>query len=170
MYAFSIENFKRPKDEVNGLMDLFRQQFEKLIEEFPKFDSYQICVRVYGRVDLLPLDIQQSIARVVLRTASNSKFDLNVCFSYTAREEIVTAMNDLKGCVVDGLIKPDDINDSTLSNAMYSLGMQDPEILLRTSGEIRLSDFLLWQTSFSYIAFVKDLWPDFSIWSLFHTF
>ncbi|XP_017461477.1 PREDICTED: dehydrodolichyl diphosphate synthase complex subunit DHDDS-like, partial [Rhagoletis zephyria] len=92
IYAFSIENFKRPPDEVAGLMDLFRRQFEKLIEEFPKFDAFQICVRVYGRVDMLPADVQASVAKVVARTAKNDRFYLNVALAYTSRAEICSAI------------------------------------------------------------------------------
>lgn len=167
LYAFSIENFKRPKNEVDGLFDLFRVQFEKIEQEYDKFDESEICVRVYGKLDLMPLDIQQSVAKVVLRTSKHSKFYLNVCFSYTAREEINNAMNDLNECVAHDIIRPEDINFRTLNNAMYSLGLSDPDILVRTSGEIRLSDYLLWQTSHSLLYFVDGYWPDFTIWNLF---
>lgn len=167
IYAFSIENFKRPPDEVAGLMDLFRRQFEKLIEEFPKFDAFQICVRVYGRVDMLPADVQASVAKVVARTAKNDRFYLNVALAYTSRAEICSAIGELKQAVEGGQLKAEEITEETLSGAMYSAGLRDPDILIRTSGEIRLSDFLLWQSAFSYIFFARELWPDFSIWSLF---
>ncbi|KAJ6220474.1 hypothetical protein RDWZM_006286 [Blomia tropicalis] len=166
-YAFSIENFKRSADEVEGLLNLTREQLLKLIDEFEKIDKNQLCIRVHGKIDLMPLDIQQLIARVVLHTCRNSRFFLNICFAYTAREEISNAFLDLGKCVEAGLIETDDINEFALSESLYSTGLSDPDILLRTSGEIRLSDFLLWQTNFSYISFVDELWPDFSIWTLF---
>lgn len=167
IYAFSIENFKRPAEEVDGLMDLFCGQFVKMLETLSKFDSFQICVRFYGRLSLLPEELQETIAKVVERTAKNSRFFLNVALAYTAREEICTAMTTVKDRVTDGQLSVENITEKTLNKAMYSAGLEDPDILFRTSGEIRLSDFLLWQTSFSYIFFTKELWPEFSVWSVF---
>lgn len=168
LYAFSIENFKRPKAEVDGLMDLFRDKFKKFEEEYDKLEKYQVRINVLGKIDLLPDDIQRSIANVVIRTKKFSKFNLNICFSYTSREEITSAMNDLHECVDKGIIEPYDINEVTLSNAMYSAGLPNPDLLVRTSGEIRLSDFLLWQSSFSVITFIQNLWPDFTLWDLLY--
>lgn len=165
LYAFSIENFKRPQSEVDALMDLFREKFRKFNEEYEKFEKYQVCIRVFGKLELLPGDIQKSIAKVVVRTAQFDRFHLNICFAYTSREEIASAMCDLRDCVAQGIIEPCDINEATLSNAMYTTGLPDPDILIRTSGEIRLSDFLLWQSSFAVITFVKVLWPEFTLWN-----
>ena len=167
LFTFSIENFKRPKEEVNYLMDLFRKQTKKVFEEMSKIKQYEICIRVYGNINLLPIDIQQGIARMVIETAKFDRFFLNICFAYTAREEMTNAFNDLQQCVDKHIIEPSDINYTTITNAMYSLGINDPDILLRTSGEIRLSDFLLWQSSFSTIFFLDALWPEFTIWHLF---
>src|SRR6218665_270339 len=166
VYAFSIENFKRSPEEVDCLLNLFREQFAKLIEEFDKFAQYDVCVRFFGKLDLLPLDIRQAMAKIIVNTNKHKSFYLNVCLSYTAREEICRAINDISTIVQsDNEFNLTDINDHRLTESLYSSGLKDPDILLRTSGEIRLSDFLLWQTSFSHVAFVDDLWPDLSIWS-----
>ncbi|XP_046914052.2 dehydrodolichyl diphosphate synthase subunit [Dermatophagoides farinae] len=167
LYTFSIENFKRPKEEVDYLMDLFRIQTKKVIEEMSKIKQHETCIRIYGNIHLLPIDIQQNIARLVIETAKFDKFYLNICFAYTAREEINNAFIDLQQCVENHIIEPSDINHTTITNAMYSLGLNDPDILIRTSGEMRLSDFLLWQSSFSTIFFLDALWPEFTIWHLF---
>ncbi|KPM03857.1 dehydrodolichyl diphosphate synthase-like protein [Sarcoptes scabiei] len=167
LFTFSIENFKRPKEEIDYLMNLFRRQAQKVLEEFSQIENHQICFRIYGKIDLLPDDVQKSLAKLVLETDRFDKFYLNICFAYTSREEITTAINDLRDCVQNQIIESSDINYNTLSNAMYSLGRDDPDILIRTSGEIRLSDFLLWQTSFTSIFFCDALWPEISIWNLF---
>lgn len=167
IYAFSIENFKRPPEEVEGLMNLFRKQIEALNDDFERLESYQVRVRVYGNLQLMPADIRKQIARVELSTAKFSRFNLNVALAYTAREEITNAINELGEAVELGLLAEGDINDQALASAMYSAGVSNPDIVVRTSGETRLSDFLLWQSSFSLLAFVDQLWPDFTIWNLF---
>lgn len=167
IYAFSIENFKRPAQEVDALMDLFCGQFVKMLGEISKFKTFQICVRFYGRLNLLPEELQETIAKVVARTAKNNRFYLNIALAYTAREEIGSAMTSIKSRVKDDQLSEEEITEETLNNSMYSAGLEEPEVLFRTSGEIRLSDFLLWQTGFSSILFVKEMWPEFSVWSLF---
>uniref|UniRef100_A0A3Q3X7R0 ditrans,polycis-polyprenyl diphosphate synthase [(2E,6E)-farnesyldiphosphate specific] n=1 Tax=Mola mola TaxID=94237 RepID=A0A3Q3X7R0_MOLML len=127
VYAFSIENFKRTKDEVDGLMELARQKFLKLLEE---------------------------------------RCFLNVCFAYTSRYEITNAVREMAWGVEQGLIKASDVSESLLSECLYSNNSPNPDLLIRTSGEIRLSDFLLWQTSHSCIVFQSVLWPEYTFWNL----
>uniref|UniRef100_A0A3B3R464 Alkyl transferase n=1 Tax=Paramormyrops kingsleyae TaxID=1676925 RepID=A0A3B3R464_9TELE len=132
VYAFSIENFKRSKEEVEGLMELARQKFKKLLEEQGNLEKHGVCIRVLGDLTLLPLDLQQLIAQAVVGTRTHNN----------------------------------DVSESLLSKCLYSSGSPDPDLLIRTSGELRLSDFLLWQTSYSCLVFQSVLWPEYSFWNL----
>ncbi|XP_010017930.1 PREDICTED: dehydrodolichyl diphosphate synthase isoform X4 [Nestor notabilis] len=127
VYAFSIENFKRSKEEVDGLMDLARQKFSRLLEE---------------------------------------QCFLNVCFAYTSRHEISNAVREMAWGVEQGLLEPSDVSESLLDKCLYTSNSPDPDLLIRTSGEVRLSDFLLWQTSHSCLVFQSVLWPEYSFWNL----
>lgn len=167
VYAFSIENFKRSKEEVDCLMELARRKFKKWIEEKDKIHEYGLCVRVLGNISLLPRDIQEIIAEVVTFSKDNSRAILNVCFAYTSRDEISTAMKEVAEGVSLGLLKESDISEELLGRCLYTEDSPSPDLLIRTSGEVRLSDFLLWQTAYSCLAFVKVLWPEFSRWHLY---
>ncbi|XP_048468894.1 dehydrodolichyl diphosphate synthase complex subunit DHDDS [Rhincodon typus] len=145
VYAFSIENFKRSKEEVDGLMELARQKFTRLLEEQENLKKHGVCIRVLGNLTLLPVDIQELIAQAVLATQSYNKCFLNVCFAYTSRHEITSAVREMALGVEEGLLKPSDLSESLLSRCLYSSSSPDPDLLIRTSGEVRLSDFLLWQ-------------------------
>ncbi|ELU03274.1 hypothetical protein CAPTEDRAFT_181282 [Capitella teleta] len=167
VYAFSIENFKRSKDEVDGLMELARQKFSRLMQEKDLIEKHGVCFRVLGKIDLLPLDIQEIVAEAMDMTKHNTKAILNICFAYTSREEMCTAVREVAEGVEMGLIKESDISESVLEQCLYTNRSPHPELLVRTSGEVRLSDFLLWQTSYSVLSFMPVLWPDFSIWHLY---
>ncbi|XP_021562146.1 dehydrodolichyl diphosphate synthase complex subunit DHDDS isoform X4 [Carlito syrichta] len=133
VYAFSIENFKRSKSEVDGLMDLARQKFSRLMEEKEKLQRHGVCIRVLGDLHLLPLDLQELIAQAVQATKNYNS----------------------------------DISESLLDKCLYTNHSPHPDILIRTSGEVRLSDFLLWQTSHSCLVFQPVLWPEYTFWNLF---
>lgn len=167
VYAFSIENFKRTKEEVDTLMDLARDKFKKLLQERDKLHERGICIRMIGNMSLLPLDIQKFMAEAVLLTQNNTGACLNVAFSYTSRDEITHSIRTVAEGVLDGQIEADDIDEEILTKCMYTKYGSDPDLLVRTSGEARLSDFLLWQSSSSVIYFTETLWPDFNIWHLF---
>lgn len=167
VYAFSIENFERPEEEVNKLMNFAKEMFQKLLEEKQKLDDSGKCVRVFGNLSLLSPELQKLVADVVLSTQHNRQKFLNICFAYTSRQEITNAIQELSVCVKNNLIKANDIDQSLLSKFLYTKHSTDPDLLIRTSGEVRLSDFLLWQTSYSVIAFADVLWPEFTIWDLF---
>ncbi|KAM6235347.1 dehydrodolichyl diphosphate synthase complex subunit DHDDS isoform 2-T4 [Spheniscus humboldti] len=145
VYAFSIENFKRSKEEVDGLMDLARQKFSRLLEEQESLKKHGVCIRVLGDLPLLPLDIQELIAQAVLATRNYNKCFLNVCFAYTSRHEISNAVREMAWGVEQGLLEPSDVSESLLDKCLYTNNSPDPDLLIRTSGEVRLSDFLLWQ-------------------------
>ncbi|NWT58710.1 DHDDS synthase, partial [Erythrocercus mccallii] len=166
VYAFSIENFKRSKEEVDGLMDLARQKFSRLLEEQENLKKHGVCIRVLGDLPLLPVDIQELIAQAVLATRNYNKCFLNVCFAYTSRHEISNAVREMAWGVEQGLLEPSDVSESLLDKCLYTNNSPDPDLLIRTSGEVRLSDFLLWQTSHSCLVFQSVLWPEYSFWNL----
>ncbi|XP_048881874.1 dehydrodolichyl diphosphate synthase complex subunit DHDDS isoform X2 [Brienomyrus brachyistius] len=154
VYAFSIENFKRSKEEVDGLMELARQKFQKLLEEQGNLEKHGVCIRVLGDLTLLPVDLQRLIAQAVVATRTHDK------------HEITNAVKEMAWGVEQGLIKSSDVSESLLSKCLYSSGSPDPDLLIRTSGEVRLSDFLLWQTAYSCLVFQSVLWPEYSFWNL----
>ncbi|XP_074074117.1 dehydrodolichyl diphosphate synthase complex subunit DHDDS isoform X2 [Macrotis lagotis] len=166
VYAFSIENFKRSKNEVDGLMELARQKFSRLMEEQEKLEKHGVCIRVLGDLHLLPLDLQELIAKAVQATRNYNKCFLNVCFAYTSRHEISNAVKEMAWGVEQGLLDPSDVSESLLDKCLYTNNSPNPDILIRTSGEVRLSDFLLWQTSHSCLVFQPILWPEYSFWNL----
>ncbi|XP_041089756.1 dehydrodolichyl diphosphate synthase complex subunit DHDDS isoform X2 [Polyodon spathula] len=154
VYAFSIENFKRAKDEVDGLMELARQKFSRLLDEQEDLEKHGVCIRVLGDLTLLPLDIQKLIAQAVLATKHHNK------------HEITNAVKEAAWGVEQGLIKPSDVSEFLLDECLYTNNSPDPDLLIRTSGEVRLSDFLLWQTTYSCLVFQSILWPEYSFWNL----
>ncbi|XP_044740541.1 dehydrodolichyl diphosphate synthase complex subunit DHDDS-like [Chrysoperla carnea] len=166
VYAFSIENFKRSKEEVDKLLDLAREKFAQLLKEKDKLMKHGVCVRVIGKLSLLPPDIRKSIAEAMLMTKDNNRAYLNVAFAYTAREEITNAVETVITGVKKDLITVDDIDEELLSQCMYLSQSPEPDILIRTSGEIRLSDFLLWQLGGTELHFTNVLWPEFNLWHL----
>lgn len=167
VYAFSIENFKRSPDEVNELMELSRQKFAKLLEERNLIQEHEVCVRIIGDISLLPRDLQELLAEAVSISANNERAVLNVCFAYTARDDMCNAMRELSEGVKEGLIQQSDISENLLEKCLYTSHSRSVDLLIRTSGEVRLSDFLLWESAYSCLAFVKVLWPEFSIWHLY---
>ncbi|CAG9764148.1 unnamed protein product [Ceutorhynchus assimilis] len=164
VYAFSIENFKRSKEEVDQLMQLAREKFARLFEEQDKLNEHGVCIRVIGNLALLPEDLRKLIAKAMLMTEHNNKAILNVAFSYTSRDEITNSIQTIVEAAKQGKIELDEISEELISQCLYT--KSNPDLLVRTSGEVRLSDFLLWQTSDSQIHFTDVLWPEFGIWHL----
>ncbi|XP_032156855.1 dehydrodolichyl diphosphate synthase complex subunit DHDDS isoform X4 [Sapajus apella] len=148
-------------------MDLARQKFSRLMEEQEKLQKHGVCIRVLGDLHLLPLDLQELIAQAVQATKNYNKCFLNVCFAYTSRHEISNAVREMAWGVEQGLLDPSDISESLLDKCLYTNRSPYPDILIRTSGEVRLSDFLLWQTSHSCLVFQPVLWPEYTFWNLF---
>ncbi|XP_055320908.1 dehydrodolichyl diphosphate synthase complex subunit Dhdds [Sitodiplosis mosellana] len=166
VYAFSIENFKRDESEVNALLELAREKFNKFMEESDELNKRGICIRMIGNWKLLPVDLQKSMADAMLMTRNNNKAFLNVAFAYTSRDEITESIRDIVDGVKRNELESNDITDDLIRRCMYSGKSSDPDLLVRTSGESRLSDFLLWQASTSIIYFTKTLWPEFTFWHL----
>lgn len=145
-FAFSIENFKRSDEEVHGLLDLAREKFSKLLQELPKLHEHGVRIRVIGNIELLPEDLQKLIAQTMLETENNDKLFLNVAFSYTSRDEITHAVQDILRNDGDCL-REEDISERLLEECLYSRHSPPPDLLLRTSGETRISDFLMLQVN-----------------------
>ncbi|MGV8085095.1 MAG: polyprenyl diphosphate synthase [Candidatus Bilamarchaeum sp.] len=155
MWGFSTDNFKRDKDEIGGLFELFKENLKKAIESDDK-NKNELKVRFFGRTNLFPKEIQQMIKKAEEVSGNNSKYQLNLLLSYGGREEIVDAVNQI---IKEGLRE---VDEEALSNHMYTKGLPDPDLIIRTSGEQRLSGLLPWQSCYSEFYFSKKLWPDFS--------
>ncbi|XP_039310602.1 dehydrodolichyl diphosphate synthase complex subunit DHDDS isoform X2 [Solenopsis invicta] len=143
VYAFSIDNFKRSKEEVDELMDLSRQKFKSLLKNMDELVEAGVCVRAIGNLSLIPKDIYQSIAQIIIATKDNNKAFLNLAFSYTSRDELTHAIKDIATGVKHTEILPEDITEDLISDCLYTYQSSNPDLLIRTSGEVRLSDFLL---------------------------
>lgn len=155
VYAFSIENFKRSREEVDGLLSMACDKFEQLLEEKDKLSEHGVCIRVIGNLDLLPLKLQCLAAQAMLATKDNNTCILNVAMAYTSREELCTAVKECADAIAAGVLEESDATPRLLENCLYTADSHPPDLLVRTSGETRLSDFLLWQTQFSCLFFTK---------------
>ncbi|SDU21913.1 isoprenyl transferase [Desulfobacula phenolica] len=159
LYAFSTENWARPKSEVKALMMLLKKFIVSEREEFLKNN---IRVHVIGQKHKLPLDVQQEIDTTMELTKHNDKLLLNLALSYGSREEITTAVREIAKKINSNNLELSDITQDLISNHLYTKTMPDPDLIIRTSGEYRLSNFLLWQAAYSEIYISDTLWPDFS--------
>jgi undecaprenyl diphosphate synthase len=159
LYAFSTENWQRPQREIKALMALLKTFLKK---ELPELQSQQIRLGVIGQSHRLPQDVQQTLQEVMTATAHNDKMLLNLALSYGGRTEITEMVQTIAGKAADGTVKVADIDSSLVANHLYTRGIPDPDLLIRTSGEMRLSNFLLWQLAYAEIAVTDTLWPDFS--------
>lgn len=167
VYAFSIENFKRSTEEVDELMKLATEKFRNLLEEEDKIRENQICIRIFGDLSLIPKELQTLMAKIMDISKNNNRLYLNVCFAYTAREEILLACKEITKGVVDKQLEINDIDETLVDKCLYTSNSHQVDLLVRTSGEVRLSDFLLWQSSNSYLSFVNQLWPELTIWQFY---
>ncbi len=158
VYAFSTENWERPKDEVDALMKLLRQYLRDCIKRSTKNN---MCVRVIGDITPLEEDMKQSIRELEEATKNNTGLHFQVALNYGGRDEIVRGMRSLLRDVKDGIVKPEDVDERLFENYLDTRGIPDPDLLIRTSGEERLSNFLLWQLAYTEFYFTDVLWPDF---------
>lgn len=159
LYAFSAENFSRPRSEIDEIMKLMRQGFDELASD-PLVSREGIRVRVIGRKNLLPEDVQQSIRTVEDISRDNDAYDLTFAIAYGGRDEIVDACRSIASKVRSGMLEPSAIDEDTISNHLYA-AIDDPDLIIRTSGEQRLSNFLPWQSVYSELHFTSTLWPAF---------
>jgi len=158
LYAFSSENWNRPDDEVTGLMTLFDVYIDK---ERQRLVDNEIRLQVIGNRTKLPEALDESIAELEEETAEFGQMLLQVAVSYGAREEILQATRRIAAEARDGTVDPGELDESQFREYLYTEGQPDPDLLIRTSGEKRLSNFLLWQLAYSEFCFVETLWPDF---------
>jgi len=165
-YVFSIENFKRSKEEVDGLMALAKEKFEKLLNEHERLNEEGVCVQIIGDWTLVPDDLKPLFAKVMVLTRHNSRARLNVAFAYTSRNEITRGIRTIHEGIADNLLLPEDVSEDFLTDTFRMLPSKPLDLLVRTSGETRLSDFLLWQSSETVLCFTDVLWPEFTIWNL----
>lgn len=159
LYTFSTENWKRPKDEVSTLMRLLLKSLKDRVKELNKND---IRLTTIGEITKLPLEVQKQLLSDIERTKSNKKMVLNLALSYSGRWELLEAMKSIARQVSNGSLTPDEINELTISNNLTTNQMPDPELLIRTSGEFRVSNFLLWQIAYTEFVITDVFWPDFS--------
>jgi undecaprenyl diphosphate synthase len=159
LFGFSSENWKRPKGEVSDLMGLLRIYLRK---EIGDLERKGVRVRVIGERTKFAPDIQDLIAEAEQRTAGNTLLNLTIALSYGGRQEIIDAARILAKQVKRGEISADDIDEARFSAALYTSDLPDPDLLIRTSGEQRVSNFLLWQVAYAEFVFSDVLWPDFS--------
>lgn len=159
LYVFSTENWKRPSDEVNGLMDLFVEMFEKKLGPLVDFGAR---IRVIGAREGLPEAVMHAVTRVEEATRENSGVLVNLAINYGGRDEIVRAARRMAEDVTKGELGLGDIDDRALEARLHTAGVPDPDLLIRTGGEMRISNFLLWQVAYTELYVTPVLWPDFT--------
>jgi len=164
LYAFSTENWNRPEDEVTTLMRLLE---ESIYRELPELMERNVRLRVIGRTRGVPLPVRRGIDHVVQETRGNSGLTLLMAFNYGGRDELLDAFRALARRVRDGELAPEDIDEKHVSSALYTDGIPDPDLLIRTSGEMRISNFLLWQIAYTELWMTSTLWPDFGAADLY---
>jgi len=154
VYAFSTENWKRPKEEVSFLMNILSMTIDREIDEL---DRNGIKMRFFGRISMLPEKLRKKIRSAEEKTTDNERLNLNIMLSYGGRAEITDAIKS----IVKDQVKSDKINEDTVSQSLYTADIPDPDLLIRTAGEMRVSNFMLWQIAYAEIWVTDVLWPDF---------
>ena len=159
VYAFSTENWKRTEDEVGALMTLL----QNYLDDYSKrADTENIRVKILGDISVLSEGMQKSINNCMERTKNNTGVTFNIALNYGGRNEIVSAVKNIAKEVKDGNLEIEDITEEVISNNLYTKGEPDPDLVIRTSGELRTSNFLPWQIVYSEFVFLDKLWPDFT--------
>lgn len=158
LYTFSLENWRRPKDEVEGLMVFLEDVLEK---EYLELNENNVRLEVMGRKDMLPQSTQAVLDETIRKLSANNGLVLNLAISYGGRAEIIDAVKGMTQAVGDGSISIKDITEEGFRKYLYNPELPDPDLLIRTSGEFRISNFLLWQIAYSEIYVTDVLWPDF---------
>ncbi len=154
IYAFSTENWGRPEDEVNGLMGIFDEVFERELTELHKQGAR---LQHIGRLDEVRPSLQEKVRKGIELTKNNDRLVLSVAFNYGGRDEIVQAIRS----IINKGLKPEDVNEEVVSQHLYTAGIPDPDLVIRTSGEQRISNFLIWQAAYAEWVFPQTFWPDF---------
>jgi len=160
LYSFSTENWKRPVKEIDALMNLL---YEYLDKKLAKLNNNNIRLNAIGDIQGLPEHVRKKLIDVINKTSKNTGMVLTLALNYGAREEIVAACKKLTKLVESEKLNIEDINESVFSDQLYTKDLPDPDLLIRTSGELRVSNFLLWQISYTEFVATKALWPDFKV-------
>ncbi|NLM36449.1 MAG: isoprenyl transferase [Clostridiales bacterium] len=160
LYAFSTENWKRPKEEVNALMKLLLEYLRKEVEEL---HSNNVVVNHIGDISKLPLACQEELIKAYNKTKNNTGVVLSLALNYGGRDEIIHAIKNVLVQYKEGKIDINDINEESFNNYLYTAGMPDPDLIIRPSGEKRVSNFLLWQSAYSEFWYSTINWPDFTV-------
>ena len=159
VYAFSTENWKRSEEEVSALMNLL----ENYLDDFAKeADTENIVIRVLGNMKPLSQALQESIERTIKRTENNTGIIFNIALNYGGRDEITNAVKEIAKDIKEGKLEVEQISEELVGSYLYTKNEPDPDLLIRTSGELRLSGFLPWQSTYSEFLFLDKLWPDFT--------
>lgn len=159
VYAFSTENWKRTKEEVGALMLLLRAYIDKLLK---RTTSDNIRIKVLGDIEKIDEGLRKDILKIVESTKNNTGLTLNIAFNYGGRDEITKAVKKIASKVASNELNMQDINEQLISDNLYTEGEPDPDLVIRTGGELRVSNFLLWQIAYAEFLFVQKYWPDFS--------
>ena len=170
VYAFSTENWKRTKEEVGALMILLRNYLDKFLN---RESLRNIKIRVLGNIDNLDNGLQTSINKIVEKSKDNTGLTLNIAFNYGGRDEIVRAVKNISKQVKEDKIDLNDIDEDLVTNSLYTKREPDPDLLIRPGGELRISNFLLWQLAYTEFLFIDKYWPDFTendLLEAIHTF
>lgn len=159
VYAFSTENWKRTEEEVGALMLLLKTYVDKFLK---RANTNNIRVRVLGDLERLDKGLRESIEKIVAESSTNTGLTLNIAFNYGGRDEMIRATKKISQKVLNGEVAIDDINEEMISDNLYTAGEPEPDLMIRTGGELRLSGFLLWQVAYTELLFIDKYWPDFS--------
>lgn len=159
LYTFSTENWNRPKDEVSTLMRLLLNSLKSRLDELNKND---IKLTSIGDLEALPLEVQEQLIKDIEKTKNNKRMTLNLALSYSGRWELINAVKSISKQVLENELIPDDIDERVISDNLTTKSLPDPELLIRTSGEFRVSNFLLWQIAYSEFVILDVFWPDFT--------
>ena len=158
LYAFSTENWNRPILEVTGLMDLL---VKTIMTEVKTLQDNNIRLRTIGNIDAMPGNTARELRRAMDETAGNTRMEMILALNYSGKADIVQAVQSISQDVKDGKIATSEINDALVNSRLYTAGIPDPELMIRTSGEQRISNFLLWQLAYTEFYFTEKFWPDF---------
>lgn len=172
LYAFSTENFQRRAEEVKKIMEIARSKFTEIMTN-PIIHKYRVKVKAIGRINLLPEEVQEVIRQAEKNTADYDEFQLNIAIGYGGRTEIVDCVKEIIGEALEGKLKLEDVSEEMIAKHLYTDGIPDPDLIIRTSGEERLSGFLLWQSAYSELIFLEVYWPairKIDIWRAIRTF
>ena len=159
VYAFSLENFSRTKEELEPLMDLFEESFRSAGDD-PRVHENRVRIRAIGHRELLPNKVVKAIEYAESRTREYSDFNYNLAVAYGGRQELVRSMEIIANKIKEGELNPEEIDADLISSNLYTSGLPDPDLILRTSREERISNFLLWQLAYSELYFADVYWPD----------